>query len=1077
MRVFSLSERWAAVLVLSVAFSGRLYAEPAAAGPVCHWTFDGCFADAAGAKRDALTVRGAMAARFVGEDVVPGVSGEAVALNVAAGDATCLVAAVSADVRLGSSYTIEAWIHPEWQPRRVAPWQRLVLNWGGPGRYAYHLAIHNGVVSLYHGQADDSYVFAEGGRVDGGRWHHVAGVARRNDADPAGSKLEVYLDGKLMASGVYDGTICTTEKEGLGLGDAAGIPSAASRFRGYLDDVTMWNRALSPEEIRAHYDERAVALAKIARQPRKTPAADKPLLERLDALGVEEIVFCERGRGRDISGHYYANFGYACIDTNIWFHAADGTRLCKLKPKTGELSVLLDDPGGGVRDPCVHYDGKRILCSYRKGGTHHYNLHEINSDGSGLRQVTEGAWDDIEPTYLPDGGMIFASTRCKRYILCWLAQSATLHRCDADGGNIRMLSSNTVTENTPCVLPDGRVLYTRWEYVNRDAVVYHHLWTMNPDGTGQMVYFGNMHPGGVFIDAQPIPGTRDVVFINSPGHGRNEHVGHVAVVSDRRGPDERSELRNLTGNGYRDPYPLSPEAFLVAKGNQLVLLERNGREQVVYTGRQMVHEPRLLAPRPRERVVPPRMDLAEDSGTLIVSDVYFGRNMAGVERGAIKKMLVLEDLPKPANYHGGGSQPLGHGVSSTLKRILGTVPVEADGSAHFCVPPMRSVYLALLDENDLCLKQMRSFVTLQPGETVSCVGCHEPRLQSPAGGAPSLVALNRPPSRIEPIAGIPEVMDFPRDVQPILDRHCLKCHNAKDRKGGVVLSGDHGPVYSLSYYNLFLHWQIKDTHGVPKHGTGRQHGNDAPYTTYSSASALMKKIDGSHHDVKLTPDEHRTVRLWIDVNAPYPGTVAALGTGQVGGCWGNNKPVRVMADAWPSTKAAAAAVQRRCVGCHGKWLPRHVTGRVPLNAWGDMLAWTRPLSRFSRHRIFNLSHPEKSLALLAPLVKSAGGYAEGEPTPRKVVEDRNKPPKPVTHPVVFADMSDPDYRAMLAHIRDAKAKLEEIKRFDMPGFRPSEQYIREMKRYGVLTHDPEPLDRVDPYALDQAYWRSFWHRP
>jgi hypothetical protein len=1054
--------------------------------PVCRWTFDGQLVDSAGSVRDTLTVQGVARARFVGEDVAPGVVGKAVALNVETGDASHLVAANSTDIRLGASYTIEAWVHPAWQPRQVAPWQRLVLNWGGSGQYAYHLAIHNGVASLYHGQADGSYVFAEGGRIDAGRWQHLAGVARRNDADPARSRLEVYLNGHLVASGAYDGTICAAEKEGLGLGDSVSIANAESRFRGYLDEVTMWNRALSADDLRGHYDQRAPVLEKIARQPRKIPPAEKGLVDQFDALGVEEIVFCERGAGRDISGHYYANFGYACIDTNIWFHAADGTRLCRLNPKTSELSVLLDDPGGSVRDPCVHYDGNKVLFSYRKGGTHQYHLYEIDSDGSGLRQLTDGPWDDVEPAYLPDGGIVFASTRCKRYILCWLAQSATLHRCDADpsaeelrasgGKNIRMLSSNTVTENTPCVLPDGRILYTRWEYVNRDAVVFHHFWTMNPDGTGVMVYFGNMHPGGVFIDAQPIAGTRDVVFIHSPGHGRNEHVGQVAIVSDRLGPDERSAMHAVTrGSNYRDPYPLSPEAFLAAKGNQLVLLDRKGREQVVYAGRQMVHEPRLLAARPRERAIPPRVDMSREDATVILSDVYFGRNMAGVERGAIKKMLVMEDLPKPANYHGGGSQPLGHGVSSTLKRILGTVPVEPDGSAHFSVPPMRSIYLALLDENDISVKQMRSFMTLQPGETASCVGCHEPRLQSPSGGLPTLAALNRSPSRIKPIDGVPEVMDFPRDIQPILDRHCVKCHDSAKRKGGVVLTGDRGPVYSLSYYNLLLHWQIKDTKGDPKNGTGRQRGNDAPYTTYSSASPLMKKIDGSHHKVKLTQDEHRMVRLWIDVNAPYPGTVAALGTGQVGGCWAVNKPIRVMANAWPSTKAAAAAVQRRCTACHGKWLPKHVTDLVPVGPHQDMLAWTRPLSRISRHRVFNLTRPDRSLILLAPLAKAAGGYAAGEPKKRKVTENRNAPPKPVTHPVVFADRADPDYCALLTHIQVAGAKLDEIKRFDMPGFRPSEHYVREMKRYGVLPANLDPAASVDPYATDRAYWRSFWH--
>jgi len=1008
---------------------------------------------------------------------VPGTEGRAVALGVCAGDAACLTAPNSADIRLGASYTIEAWVYPVWAPKQISPWARLVLHWGKKGSYAYHLAIHHGEVSLYHGQKDGTYVHAEGGKVAAGRWQHVVGVARRNEKDPANSTLEVYLDGRLTGKGSFDGTIRTLQHEGLGIGDSAGAIGGASRFRGYLDEVNLWNRALGNEEIQARYARRAETLRKI--QGAAKPAAPAPRGDPLTEIktDVEWIVFTERHAGRD--GHYYANFGYRCTDPNDWVHGADGGRLCLLNLRTKEVKVLLADPGGAMRDPCVDYDGRKILFSYRKGPGHYYNLYEINADGSGLRQITRGDWDDVEPTYLPSGDILFCSTRAKRYVLCFMTQVATLHRCDADGKNIRLLSSNTVTENTPAVLPDGRVLYTRWEYVNRDAVAFHHLWTMNPDGTGQMVYFGNMHPGGVFIDARPIPGTETVVFTDIPGHGRNEHQGYIAIVSDKFGPDAKSAVRRLTkARDFRDPYPLSPETFLVAKGNQLLLLDRSGRTKVLHTGKQMVHEPRPLASRPRERVIPPRIDRSRTTGTVILSDVYFGRNMDGVKRGSIKKLLVLEDLPKPANYHGGGSQPIGHGVTSTLKRILGTVPVEADGSAHFDVPAMRSVYFALLDENDLSVKQMRSFVTLQPGETASCVGCHEERGRTPRTRGLRLAALARPPSRIEPIADAPEVFDFPRDVQPILDQHCVKCHSHPKRKGGVVLTGDRGPVYSLAYYALRLHWQVKDTSGPPRDGSGRQNGNDPPYTAFSSASPLMKKIDGSHNDVKLSPHERRIVRLWIDAGSQYPGTYAALGTGQVGGCWGNNKPIRVMADGWPSAKTAAKVVQQRCAGCHGKWLPGHVTARVPVDRWGDMLSWTRPLSRFSRHRIFDLTRPNRSLILLAPLAKKAGGYAQGKPKQKQIKEDKSKPPKMILHPVIFPDTNDAGYRTILAHVREAQAKLNEIKRFDMLGYRPSVQYIREMKRYGILpaTFDAA-ADPIDVYETDRRYWQSFWPTP
>jgi hypothetical protein len=344
--------------------------------------------------------------------------------------------------------------------------------------------------------------------------------------------------------------------------------------------------------------------------------------------------------------------------------------------------------------------------------------------------------------------------------------------------------------------------------------------------------------------------------------------------------------------------------------------------------------------------------------------------------------------------------------------------------------------------------------------------------------------MGREPSRIEPIADVPEILDFPRDIQPIFDRHCIECHNPDRPEGSVVLTGDRGPVFSLSYYSLFLHWQIKDTAGDPGHGTGRQPGNNKPYSTYSSASPLVDKLEPSHHDVKLTSHEKKRVRLWIDVGATYPGTYAAYGSGQIGGCWRNNEPIRVMADAWPTTAPAVAAIERRCGACHGEdQLPRHVTARVPLDPWGDMLSWTRPLSRYSRHRLFNLDRPEKSLVLLAPLAQAAGGYAVGQPAseivdPQPTPEDRSRPPQPIEHPVVFADVTDPDYRAVLAHVQAAKTTLQRIKRFDMPGFRPNEHYVREMKRYGVLSEAFDPAnDPIDVYATDAAYWQTFWHRP
>ena len=735
----------------------------------------------------------------------------------------------------------------------------------------------------------------------------------------------------------------------------------------------------------------AVNAAVVARAENLAPKADVTAVALVGSskpgypIITADIVF-QRNPGRDPSQHYYANFGYACTSQNEWLHGADGARLCRLDPNTGELTVLLDDPEGGIRDPQVSYDGQKILFSYRKGGTHHYNLYEIDADGTGLRQITSGDWDDVEPCYLPDGGIAFCSSRCKRYVLCWLAPVAVLFRCNADGTGMRMLSSGSVTENTPSVLPDGRILYTRWEYVNRDAVSFHHLWTMNPDGTEQQVYYGNQTPGEVFIDAQPIPQTRDVVFIDSGYHGSHEHAGQVMVVSQSGGPNATATLKCISAEwqgAFAIPIRSRPHVFLVAHGNKILLLDDAGKTTELYTGPQMVHEPRPLQPRPREPAAPSRVDLSANTATLFVADVYQGRNMQGVKRGddqetaRARRPAQAGQLPR-RGHHAASA----HGGTWTLKRILGTVPVAEDGSAYFEVPPLRSLYLALLDADDRSVKQMRSFVTLQPGEQRGCIGCHETRTQPPPSQG-TLAALRRAPSRIEPIAGVPEILDFPRDIQPILDRHCVTCHNADKRDGGVVLTGDRGPTYSLAYYNLILHRQIKDSAGYgwadTQNVSGRPIGNDAPNTTYSSASPLMDKIGGQHHDVKLSDAERTLVRLWIDTAAQYAGTYAAYGTGQIGAWWRNNEPIREMADPWPTTAPARDAVERRCAGCHGRMLPRFVTDQVPVDEYGDLEGWQRPTSRFSRHTVFNLTRPEKSLALMAPLAREAGGYAVGAP--------------------------------------------------------------------------------------------------
>ena len=822
-------------------------------------------------------------------------------------------------------------------------------------------------------------------------------------------------------------------------------------------------------------------------QPQKATRSDEPkLLEELltgpmlqstlprSVAEVDEIIFACRQLNYD--PHWYANFGYYADSAARKAYRAMG-RLCKLNIRTGRVTVLLDDPQGTVRDPQVHYSGRKIIFSYRKAGSENFHLYEINADGSGLKQLTDGLYNDIEPTYLPDETIVFCSNRCNRWVNCWLTQVAVLYRCDADGNNIRPISSNNEHENTPWPLPDGRVLYQRWEYVDRSQVHYHHLWTTNPDGTGQMVYYGNFHPGIVMIDAKPIPGTEKVVAVFSPGHGRKEHDGQITIVTPKAGPDEIASARFISKTkNYRDPYPFSEDCFIVAQGTRILVMNGRGETNEIYrlpaelaeAGVQC-HEPRPLLPRPRERIIPPRMNPRQTTGRLILTDIYSGRRMQGVERGEIKKLLLLETLPMPIHYTG-GMEPLSYGGTFTLERILGTVPVEPDGSAYMEVPALRSLFFVALDENNNSVKRMQSFLSVMPGETTSCLGCHEQRTRTPmAKGQSTLQALSRPASRITPIAGIPDVFDFPRDIQPILDKHCLSCHGYEatpafsyqsksggPRAGRVILSGDRGPIYSHSYYTLTLWRQFADGRNQPK-------SNLAPRSIGSSASPLMKKFDGSHYSVKTTHHELDMIRYWIESGAPYPGTYAALGCGMIGGYAENEQD---QSDhQWPSTIAAAEAIRRRCVQCHDKSLPLPLA----LSDNRNIPPWNAQPGYVPRHLVFNLTRPEKSLILLAPLSSQAGGYGLCKPRGEDVRQNQ-----PVT---VFADTNDTDYQKILALCEAGKEHLEQIKRFDMPDFRPRPAYVREMKRYGILPKEIAADTAIDVYATDRVYWRSLWYKP
>jgi cytochrome c553 len=788
----------------------------------------------------------------------------------------------------------------------------------------------------------------------------------------------------------------------------------------------------------------------------KTGTNKPPILEKMLAgpmKDVEHIIFCIRIPGRD---HWYVSFGNYCgpieerrggewyndperlawkqEDGLLWGYG-DGTALVKQNIRTGELEILMHDERGGIRDPQLHYDGQKILMSYRPGGTHVYHLYEIDIDGKNLHRLTDGIYDDVEPTYCPDGTIVFCSARCKRFVNCWHTPVATLYRCDADGKNVRLLSSNNDHDNTPWLLPDGRVLYMRWEYVDRSQVDYHHLWTMNPDGTQQIAYYGNQHPGIAMLDAKPIPNTDKVVASFSMGHGNPEHMGRLAIVSPKKGPDDLGSAR-LVGDGwFKDPYAFSEECFLTANNDTIWIVDGEGRFQHLYGLPQelrdknfAVHEPRPVGPRPRETIIGDRTDLSKTTGLIVVQDVHRGQAMQGLEPGTIKKLLVMKQLPKPINFSG-GMEPLTIGGSFTLAEILGTIPVAEDGSAYAELPALQSIFFVALDENDIAVKRMHSFLTLQPGETFACIGCHEERTESPPNAkTPVLQALLRSPSKPEPIPGVPPLIDYPRDVQPVFDKHCVSCHSPENYGGKLDLTGDKTFMHSMSFIRLTLHGQwVVDNRNQAK-------SNFAPYKIGSGSSTLLKYIEPQHYDVKLSAEEKNLIRLWIDTSATYTSTYASLRSGSY-------HPV-----------INCEPLVQRCGECHASQETRE--GKVrPWEGW-----------HFPRHHmtwggtIVNISRPDQSFLLRAPLAKEAGGLG-------------------ICSRIVFESKDDPVYQETLRSIERTHRQLLAGKRFDMPGFRPNGDYIREMQKYGFVKKDLAPDELFDYYQAEREYFDSFYYDP
>lgn len=741
-----------------------------------------------------------------------------------------------------------------------------------------------------------------------------------------------------------------------------------------------------------------------------------------------------------VARHQYARDHH---NTATFFPAAEkeyndgrfkgGGAIKVLDVRTGKATTLLDLPEGVARDPEVHFDGKKILFSMRRDAKDSYHLYEIRADGTGLTQLSRAAdVDDLDPLYLPDGDVAFSSTREPKYCACNRHIMANLFRMHGDGANVHQIGRSTLFEGHGALMPDGRILYDRWEYVDRNFGDAQGLWTVNPDGTNPVLFWGNNtpSPGGI-LDARIIPGTGWAVCTFGSCHDRP--WGAIAIVDPARGLDGKAPVVRTwpadavdlvrdpgTANNawdlfgrlklkYEDPYPLAEAGtnrgagkyFLCAKmtgdGEQtgVYLIDVFGNEVQVYAeprGGPGCFDPMPVGARERPSVMAERRDLGGREGTMYVQDVYRGTHMAGVERGSVKALRVVEVPEKrfwtKPGWNGQGFEgPAMNWHDFNFKRVLGTVPVEADGSAYFTLPAETFVYFQLLDGEGQMVQSMRSGTSVRGGERASCVGCHEDRRTAPPSGASMPMALRRPPSRLEGWQGPARGFNYLAEVQPVWDRQCVSCHDYEHQPTAKVnLARDRGLAFNASYAEL---WSKKL---VTVAGAGPAEILQAR-SWGSHPSRLVQVLREGHYGVKLTSSEMDRVVTWVDLNAPY----------------------------YPSFATG--------------W-PENAYGRAPLD--GKEMARLAELAgrKVDRPQLVSFDRPEKS-PLLEPLKRDAAKHEAALAIVRRGAEALARNPNPDAEGFVACE-TDRWREEKYAKRQEAEARAREAvrtgeKRYDGEG--------------------------------------------
>lgn len=682
---------------------------------------------------------------------------------------------------------------------------------------------------------------------------------------------------------------------------------------------------------------------------------------------------------------------------DLWF---DGNRIV-----FGYARARSEEPPEGWLDRTQSYRLRR-----EEEPTH---LFEMDLRTRKVRQITEGEWSDLDPTYAPNGDIVFVSERCGTSLQCNEYDkdetSCNLYVVHPDGSGIRRLSVNKDGDYLPHCLDDGMIGYTRWEYHERSFAFIQSLWVIRPDGTGGDALFKQHFPNPWALeDVRSIPNSRKLVAIATGHHtlavGPLVIIDHSIGMNDPRGiaivtpnimppeggmdgvpvPEGGTEDQ---GGFYSTPWALSEDCFLVAytygdkttnpTGYGLYLTDVYGNRELIYRDPDIsCFMPIPLRSRPIPHVLPEAMDENRNFATCNVSDIALGCD--GIAPEQAKYLRIAEPIGWPYNNadggqrfgedhrYGGADQERRNLTNWTPVRILGDVPIASDGSVKFQVPPDTAVYFQLLDANRMELRRMRSFISFQPGELRGCVGCHESREVAsvlPESKTTQALADDAPAKLLPPWGEVP--INFLRDVQPVLDRNCVSCHSGLSPDGGLdFFGGLIGWDKEVLHYGHNRAYETILEHKLISMSPARaQDASITPPMAYGShKSKLIAALDDENHKdaVSLSAEDRLRLAMWIDANAPYHDRFVSKRS---------EKPVYSIACDDELLVRITEVHERRCAACH-------------------------EASSISRLDWIDLQKPEQSLFLTAPLAAASGGTGK-------------------CSAAAYADTSDPDYDALL----------------------------------------------------------------